>query len=189
MSELHPHPDRSDREFRWYQYRLRSLLLLTAITAAWLGWICHDAHRQCAAVTVITAAGGDVVYNYDDGRQFSGFGYGRHAIKPAWQWPGKRWMRKWIGCDYVDRVVCVDFPFTAHLTDTTLRHVGMLRSLQVVNLYSPAVTDAGLSHLRTLTELQRLTLANTAVTDEGVKGLQQTLPNCKIKWYQHGLSR
>ena len=49
-----------------------------------------------------------------------------------------------------------------------------------VSLANTSVTDAGLEHLKGLTKLKELDLESTNVTDAGVKKLQQALPNCKI---------
>ncbi len=91
----------------------------------------------------------------------------------------------------------------AQITDTGMKHLRGLTSLQTLwlsntqitdaglknlegqyishlELNDTRVTDAGLDHLRTVTGLRELDLRRTRVTDEGVKNLQQALPKCRI---------
>ena len=67
------------------------------------------------------------------------------------------------------------------VTDAGLANLEGLTKLQSLNLAKTKVTDAGLEHLKTLTALRSLDVSETAVTDAGKKGLQQALPNCKIR--------
>jgi hypothetical protein len=49
-------PAAPTRRFRWrrlFQYRLRTLLILTAVIAVWLGWWTNSARRQRDAVAAL----------------------------------------------------------------------------------------------------------------------------------------
>ncbi len=67
------------------------------------------------------------------------------------------------------------------VTDAGLGHIEKLNKLEELGLNRTQVTDAGLVHLEGLTNLKNLFLLHTQVTARGIKGLQQTLPNCKIR--------
>ncbi len=55
-----------------------------------------------------------------------------------------------------------------------------LKNLTRLNLYRTQVTNQGLNELKELKKLADLNLGLTKVTDAGVKGLQDSLPECKI---------
>jgi hypothetical protein len=58
-------------------------------------------------------------------------------------------------------------------TDSTLRHMKLLRSLRTLVLYGTQVTDAGLEHLEGLTSLEWLDLTETRVKGEGLGHLKE----------------
>jgi hypothetical protein len=66
------------------------------------------------------------------------------------------------------------------ITNSALKHIGEMKSLQLLSIQSATVTDEGLIYLENLPQLRELTLSNTKVTPEGVKRLQRALPNCEI---------
>jgi Leucine-rich repeat (LRR) protein len=66
------------------------------------------------------------------------------------------------------------------ITDTSLRHLSNLTGLQRLVLHTKHVTDAGLPHLMGMTKLRKLDLKSPKVTDAGVNELQKALPNCEI---------
>jgi hypothetical protein len=73
-----------------------------------------------------------------------------------------------------------DFRDESTVTNAALKHIGEMKSLQLLLIHSASVTDEGLTHLENLPQLKELTLDNTKVTPEGVKWLQRALPNCEI---------
>ena len=59
-------PPQSKRRFSWrrlFQYRLRTLLIVTTITAIALGWWTHKARQQREAVAALKEIGGSVKYD------------------------------------------------------------------------------------------------------------------------------
>ncbi|MCH7729362.1 MAG: hypothetical protein IH991_23225 [Planctomycetes bacterium] len=68
--------------------------------------------------------------------------------------------------------------------DADLASIEQLTGLQSLNLLGTAITDAGLQHLSRLRGLQHLDLLYTRCTENAVADLQQTLPNCEIRFYE-----
>ena len=144
---------------RWYQFSLRSLLLVSVAIAAALGYFAERVRTQRSAVAAIREAGGNVVYDWEYCDSWS-----------AEEWldcidrqpPFPKWITDYLGDDVFYSVAEVSFPgawkYTAH-----------------------ECTDDTLTHLHGLPRLKRVTLKMTRVTDEGVEKLQQALPNCRIQ--------
>ena len=143
---------------RWYQFSLRTLLVVVAAIAAALGYFSERVRTQRAAVAAIREAGGSVTYDWE-----------YRDPQSAEEWldsldrepPIPKWVTEYLGDDVFYSLAAVSFPggwrYTAHeCTDDTLKHLH------------------GLPHLK------RVTLKMTRVSDEGVKKLQQALPNCEV---------
>ena len=58
---------RSPKPRRWLRFSLRTLLILTALVAVWLGVQVNRAQKQRAAVAAIQEAGGFVMHPIHDG--------------------------------------------------------------------------------------------------------------------------
>ncbi|MCE9545512.1 MAG: hypothetical protein K8T25_08340 [Planctomycetia bacterium] len=149
--------------FQWrrlFQYRLRTLLIVTAIIAVWFGWWSYKARQQREAVAALTRIRADIGYDFE----------GRHLDGPS-HWPA--WLVDLVGLDYFAKVVRVGFPGYIHyrpkVTDDDLEHLESLTSLKEIVLIRAKVTDVGLAHLKGLTKLQRLNLYGTDVTDAGLE--------------------
>jgi uncharacterized protein YjbI with pentapeptide repeats len=69
------------------------------------------------------------------------------------------------------------------VTDAGLQHLKGLEKLEELDLNRTRVSDAGLRHLEGLTNLKSLLLWHTEVTRQGAAGLQQALPDCKIRYH------
>jgi hypothetical protein len=65
--------------------------------------------------------------------------------------------------------------------DAALKEVAGLKNLKWLDLQSTKVTDTGLKELAGLKNLQALDLRGTQVTEAGVAALQKALPACKIQ--------
>jgi hypothetical protein len=65
-----------------------------------------------------------------------------------------------------------------------LSHLAGLSKLESLSLEGTRIDDRSLSHLSRLTSLVELDVRNTRVTPEGVASLQESLPNCIIKFDQ-----
>ncbi|MCH8047645.1 MAG: hypothetical protein IID44_28460 [Planctomycetes bacterium] len=144
---------------RWYQFSLRTLLVVSVAIAAALGYFSDRVRTQRAAVAAIREAGGDVIYDWEYCDPQSAEAY-LESIDRQPRIP--KWITDYLGDDVFYSVAEVSFPgawkYTAH-----------------------ECTDDTLTHLHGLPRLKRVTLKMTRVTDEGVEKLQQALPNCRIQ--------
>jgi uncharacterized protein YjbI with pentapeptide repeats len=140
---------------RWYQFSLRTLLLLVVLVAIGLSffasWL-QEARRQQMAVEKLEALGAEVWYEGEEEQVI------------------ERWARNLFGLEH-GVVVGVDLS-GRQVTDAGLEHLKGLTSLQDLDLTGTQVTDAGLEHLKALTSLQVLDLSGTQVTDAGLEHLK-----------------
>jgi hypothetical protein len=175
---------------RWFQFRLRTLLvaiLLLSLPLSWFAVWAKRAAKQRTIVTAIERHGGHVVYE------------GQFASQTE-----RSWLRRVLGRDFFDEVLQVGFfgpdegrplqqlkelaSLTALLMDSIqideaeLKHLGELTNVEYLSLNHAQITDAGLQHLVGLKNLESLFLYNTAVTPEGVELLQEALPHCRIEY-------
>lgn len=194
---------------RWFQFRLRSLLIgLTLLAIVPGGYIVHErgeAQRVKAAVSkteaelqhvevyarpnwlhslLVPGAPGDVV------------GLGIHhpraiddsQLAPLAEVHTLIWLDV-VGVPLTDDAV-VHIARLKNLkrlrldetpiTDAGLIHLTRLPKLHTLNLSSTQITDAGLAHLAKLHNLKELYLQKTQVTPAGTAKLQQALPGADI---------
>jgi hypothetical protein len=150
---------------RWFQYSLRSLMLVMLLASLGMSWFAvrmKRAQKQKHAVEEIRKLGGIVRYDY--------------AVDTSGHWspravpPGPGWLRNLLGEDFFTTVYGVIFsPFS--IGDSTLEYLEGLTQVRVLHLDVTHVSDAGLKHLRGLTQLQELGLNGTQVTDAGMEAL------------------
>jgi len=169
---------------RWCQYSLRTLLLLTAALAVWLGHVTGSARRQQAAVEVLGTLPANIFYDHElaeEGLQPCSLGQlyyiatgrnwtGRRGREP----PGPKWLQDRIGEDYFRTLVAVQFGGYAapHVTGEHLRCLSGLDHFRMLGLdRAERLTNDDLVHLRPLGRLQRLFLAETQITDAGLAHL------------------
>jgi len=167
------------RRRRWFRYSLRTLLVVVTIFCVALGYWTHRANRQKAVVKWVQEHRGLVYYDfqYDDKDKYI------VDAKP----PGPKWLREFLGKDYLATVVGVDFQ-NGWFLNTEFRELkdiaplAKLGRLKYLNLNaSGEVND--LTPLAGLTRLEELILKNTPqITQEQTDELQKALPNCKISW-------
>ena len=86
---------------RFFQFRLRTLLLVLTAISLWLGWQVRQAERQRQAVTAIAAAGGEVEY----------------GVESHGGWLRPEWLRGLLGNDYLYDVVAVTFDGQSMILD------------------------------------------------------------------------
>ena len=133
-------PDKTDLaklKRRWLRFSVRTLLIVTALVAVWLGVLANRVHKQRAAVAAIEAAGGTVYYDWQ--------GMPRELAErervPFEVISHPRWLVRLYGRENLQDVVHVslgDAPVDGEL-------VGHLRSLQELQtLDLPAGVDARL---------------------------------------------
>ncbi len=151
MTASEPQPAAPYPKLRWYQWRLRSLFILTLLVAIGMSWLTvtmRDQRRQKVAAEAIRKAGG-------------------------WVRAETTWLGKLLGDDSLVKVT--DVRFDAYRTtdvDTQLQNLRGLSELRELGLNWTDVTDAGLAHLQGCTHLRRLWLKGTKVTNAGLAHLQ-----------------
>ena len=141
---------------RWFQYSLRTLLVLMLLACIGMGWFAvkmQQVKKERAAVAAIEGLGGwvtDVTYRYHpDGQR------------------GRAWLRKWLGDDFFARPYEVRIP-----NDAAMEYLTGVRQLRELNLEGIQVTDAGLKNLKGLTQLLLLRIERAPVTDAGLEFLK-----------------
>ena len=194
---------------RWFQFRLRSLLIaLTLLAIVPGGYIVHErgeAQRVKAAVEkmkeelqhvevyarpnwlhslLVPGAPGDVV----------GFAIHHPRALDDSQLAPLAELHTLIWLD-VDGVPVTDDALVhlsrlkhlerlrldeTQITDAGLAHLTGLPKLHTLNLMHTKITDVGLIHLQQLSHLEELYLQKTQVTPAGTSQLQQALPELDI---------
>lgn len=164
-------PDRPRR--RWYQFRLRTLLIATALIAIVLAWYTSGPQRQRRAVAAIRSFDGYVQFDYRRNQ---------YVPRPLLDWVGEEYFAEVTGVSYewnrvddsalepledlrsLQNLVLSESP----LTDVGLARLERLSSLQTLNLRGTPISDASLEHLQHLKNLQELYLSETKITDAGL---------------------
>jgi hypothetical protein len=181
------------RKRRWFQFSLRTLLVLVLVASLpcrWLAVKIQQKERERRAVEAIWDLGGWVLYDFEV--------QGTEALGPSW-------LRKLLGEDFFSDVTYADLIYRKvsddglqylksltnleelDLTNTQCIDDGLqdlvkgLTNLQGLDLSETHLTDDGLQHLKGLTNLEMLDLTNTQATPEGIEKLRQALPNCNIR--------
>src|SRR5688572_2765846 len=146
MSESPPKPR------RWFQFRLRTLLLLVTLIAALLGWRMYvwraEQEVQRQAMAELKAQGA-----------MTSVTFGSHAEAIVLQ--GRK----------ADNVVLLDNP---RLTDDDLQGLENARLTRGLTIVGSRITDKGLVHLKNLRQLELLDLKkNPQITDAGLVHLEE----------------
>jgi hypothetical protein len=155
------------RKRRWFQFRLRTLMIFTlicAIPCAWLGRKIDKKRREREAVDVIQRLGGYVQYEYQS-----------MPGGPPRQPPGPEWLRSLLGEDFFNEV---DFVALQKLSEPESHRRTELNQVYGMKLNGRNVADAAMERLEGLTRLHHLYLTNSEVSDgylirlEGLTELQ-----------------
>jgi hypothetical protein len=152
MDSPNPQPAQPDNKLRWYQYRLRSLFVLTTLVAFGMSWVAvkkEGYRRQHDAAAAIEKMHGSVMW----------------APKPGW-------FGKLLRDDSLRDVTEVHFASVIDLEDADLAHVEAFSGLKRLVIMGGQITDAGLRHLQDLRQLEDLNLSDTKITDAGLRHLQ-----------------
>ena len=187
---------------RWYQFSLRTLLvLITLICLGPGGFVAYEqqkARRQRAAVAFIEKIGGRVAYDHDAVKRSAlmraVLGDDRCAhvssisLRPPESRQGFPTLKKFPGLTdlYVNDASNADLVHLKPLanlrwldlretevTSEGLLHLAGLTELEGLQLYGTGVDDAGVAHLASLQKLTLLDLRKTRVTDACLAGLSR----------------
>jgi hypothetical protein len=150
---------------RWFQFRLRTLMLLMLLASLGLSWLRIEmtkAQRRQEAVSAIQSLGGEVLYDY----QGKTSGSAPPTTPPS---PPQTWLHKLFGRDLFDRVLSVHFyscPGRPGIGDADLMpHLEPLSDLRDVNLCDTNITNQGLRCLENHQDLRSLDLASTKINE------------------------
>lgn len=171
---------------KWFQFRLRTLLIAVLALSLPLSWFAvkmSRARRQREAVDAIERQAGQVTYDWEI------------TVRRGGQRPYPDWLVRLLGEDFFFDVVQTRFPsgFPRHeatcwknlvnikrlylddseVTDTELVHLKGLKRLENLGLKGTQITDTGLVHLEGITGLRALTLDRTQITDAGLVHLKK----------------
>ncbi len=181
--------------YRWYQYSLRTLLLLMLLASLGMSAFAtrmRTARRQRDAVAAIQRSGGSVWYNHDCLK--SGF----YSIRRADSKPGPQWLRRLLGDDFfmtvVEAAVESDADFEnlkqldqlnrlhcgTKVTKAGLEHLRELHQLRNLNLWSNRVVGTAWEHITALAELEELDLYCADVGDAEVERLDATMTRLRF---------
>ena len=141
---------------RWFQYSLRSFLILLTVFAVWLGVVVNRAREQREAVKAIEALGGVVLYDWE----FNGLPLPTVRENPN----GPHWLRQLVGDDFFQDVQVVVIGL-----DT-----GSYRPSQAY-----LEIDTSISLLRRLPTLKEVYVPYNA-PDITLSKLRKALPTCKV---------
>lgn len=143
---------------RWFQYSLRSLLVILTALAVWLGVVVNRAREQREAVGAIEAAGGAVYFDWE--------------FEPDRKPHGPVWLRKIIGDDYFQRATSVCFArLFAETPDGKIEVVPYLRDVDI---------EALIPSLRRLRRLESISTFSN-VSNATILELEEALPGVAIQ--------
>lgn len=163
---------------RWFQFSLRSLLVLVTVFAVWLGLQVNRANRQRRAVEAISAMGGQFSYDYQrQPKRPSPFPSAAaalgiadplpHSYNLKAEPPGPAWLRKLIGAHYFIAPVRLRINDQRVVDEDGLRYLRDLSHLEELSLGTFALRPQDLDHLKNLTKLRLLQLGIMLEDDAG----------------------
>jgi hypothetical protein len=141
------------RKRRWYQFSLRTLLivvLIVAIPCALLGRKIERKRRERKAVDAIRKLGGGVDYDNLEGPDCPD------------------WLRPLLGENFFNEV---DWVSWNDATDEEMQNLNDMPQLRVLLLNESHITDAGIAILNEKVHMQGLVLSHARISDAGLKHL------------------
>jgi hypothetical protein len=149
---------------KWFQFSLRSFLLVVTAACLWLGWHVRPVDQN-EAVAAIEEMGGLVRWDLGENGQPAGVFFITHLIVGGPGFADSPKVRK-----------------TTILTDSGLKYVACLPTVRYLVLESVPITDAGLRRIYGLKNLRYIGVLGTDVSAAGIAELQKVLPACEIHY-------
>ena len=168
--------EKSLKRRRWFQFRLRTLLiaiLVLSLPLSWFAWKMERARRQRAAVEALQKLGhpylptGIATVAYTD-LAIIEYDSGRSGL----QKPQPSWLRSVLGDDFFDSVVKIALG-GYDVTDDGLENLKSLPNLHTLTLIDCRISDDSLAHLSGLQGLESLRINNMLITDAGLEHLKK----------------
>jgi hypothetical protein len=172
------------RRRRWYQFGMRTLLLIMLLLAVGTGAWVRSVQRQQRAVQRFRDVNAQVYYDYMPVT----------ASASAADRPFPDWCYDWLSEDFFHTVTCVkvgrdhfdvevlrafaDLPdlkridLTGNIDGEELRYLRSLNQLRDLRLNGTSVTDNSLRHLSNLSHLRSLDLFRCGISDEGLRHIR-----------------
>jgi len=147
---------------RWYQFSLRTLLLVMLVFVVGVGWLSILEWRKAQDQRVLAhlSMGQDMVAEYEWGR----------VHKLTLRNPTRDDLTQLEHLRSLRRLHLTG----SGMTDASIEPLKDLPRLHDLSLGATELTDAGLEHITSLTRLRFLSLSSRKVTDEGLKQLKGT---------------
>lgn len=177
-------PSATRKRRRWFQFRLRTLLILVALCAllsAWVSGPLRRAHRQRMAVERLTELGAAVTYDYQEGDS---------AVAEP---PGPNWLRELLGVDCFANVVGVETGCSkagssaapsASLKCNEFELFKNFPELTRLSIDGDGATDESLGFLTAIPKLRSLKI-DGQIADEGLRRIAQCKQIRELTFGQH----
>jgi hypothetical protein len=163
-----------DKQFRWPQFGLRSLLIVMALFAAWLALTCSRVNNQAAVVREVQQCGGTVWFS-DDEPRFVEFWQSPERTRST-ELPGPKRLIELFGEEPFRSIVQIDFPRTASAPNNVEQLAARFKrlpQLETLRISSQHVADAYLPELPKLSQLRNLTVDGFPISDDTMSLLGQ----------------
>jgi hypothetical protein len=172
-----PQPAAQPPKLRWFQYRLRSLFILTflvAIACSWFAVKMNRAKRQKEFRNLLAGIGYQSQFDFD-GEIMELSYHPRNRPYPGW-------LEDLLGMDFLYDLTAIGRPIeyfprnSTHprnqLSDAEMHRIKELSKLRDLAIPNSIITDVGLESLQGLAQLGFLDLSQTAITDRGLESLR-----------------
>jgi hypothetical protein len=167
---------------RWFQFRLRTLLVLMLVACIGMGWLgvkMQQARKQRAAIKAIVNGGGRVTNWGNFTPTFEGWqGSSRRPMAlylPSPEYQSyvdesrvHAWLRWLLGDDFFY------YPTMTVVTSTVgMEHLGGLPQLESLILIDDQISDTDLRYLKCLPRLEALCIFGNSITDDGLNHVKE----------------
>jgi Leucine-rich repeat (LRR) protein len=171
---------------RWFQFRLRTLLLgflfLAVIPGGYVAYQRADARRQKAAAEKLSALGAEIYARPNRLHSLLVPGAPGDVVGLAMRNRMRVDDRNLAPLADLSELVWIDLQATS-VTDAGLVHLSGLKKLERLRLDETQISDAGLARLAGLANLRVLNLSETQITDAGLAHLKH-LPRLEEVYLQ-----